>query len=235
MSLTAPYHPGGKGRVLALDAPYVLPEGMDLRGIAGIVLKRKQNPETAAAIAAMDEASRKQAQSQIGFYNGKTISDPPAQGPHRPSYHPPEFLKSEIEDLAAVFRRLAGVKETKVWFPQAPAQTFHVDGVETRPQWRLTYAFTGAQTVWHSYRIDEHTPRRETMGAIYPVMPDDKIGTENQDYFMAEGALMFLWNSPNSLFHKTPDHQDENRFLVTLDASSPQRADCNRSCPFPCR
>ena len=229
------FHPGGQGRVITLDAPYVLPEGMDLRGIAGVILKREQNPETAAAVAAMDESLREKTRKQSGVYNGETIMPAKGMGPYRPTYDPPAFLKPEIKELAAVFQRLTGGNETKVWFPQLPAKNFHVDGMENRPQWRLTYAFSGAQTLWHSYRIDNHTPRREYMGGLYPIMPEDRIGTENKDYFTAEGALMFLWNSPNSLFHKTPEGHNTNRFLLTLDAASPKRADCARSCPFPCR
>lgn len=231
------YHPGGKGRVITLDPPYELPEGMDLRGIAGVVLRRTQNAAAAAEINALPQEELAALRQHVGLYNGKEFTQKESDHPRHPPapYAPPKNVAQEIVVLADAFQRLTGSKQSKAWFPSAPAPTFHVDGAVVMPQWRLTYAFTGAQTIWHSYVRDKDTPVVNRGGVGFPVIPESRIGTEGKDFFASEGALMFLWNSPNGLFHATPPGQTDRRFVVTLDTPAPRRLDCTRSCPFPCR
>ena len=236
MSLTALHHPGGKGRVITLDAPYVLPEGMDLRGIAGVVLKREQNPETAGWIKGLDNDTRAALHKTTAQYINGELRQSPGYGPHRPPAMPPAEIAAEVIDLAAAFQRLANANKIDAWFPSAPAPKFHIDGAARTPCWRLTYAFTGAQTIWHSYKRSEQTPVHARGGIGFPMIPDNDIGEEGRDYFASEGALMFLWNSPNGLFHKSPQTSPEDkRFVLTLDAAAPRRSGCTLSCPHPCR
>lgn len=230
------YHPGSKGRVITLDPPYELPEGMDLRGIAGVVLKRMQNTAAAAEIDALSTTDLAELRRHRGSYDGKNFSRTEPMGPHpAPPYAPPENVAREITVLADAFHRLTNSPRVTAWFPNAPARTFHVDGAMVQPSWRLTYAFTGAQTLWHSYIRNENTPIERKGMVGFPVIPEAEVGREGKDFFPSEGALMFLWNSPNGLFHATPPAQDDRRFVLTLDGPAPKRAGCERSCPFPCR
>lgn len=231
------YHPAANGRVITLDAPYELPEGMDLRGIAGVVLKRTQNADAAAEINTMSQDDLAALRRHSGVYDGKSFSQIEPMGPHpAPPYAPPECLAREITELADAFHRLTKSPKITAWFPNAPAPTFHADGVMTRtPSWRLTYAFTGEQTVWHTYRRNENTPVLNRGGVGFPVIPEPETGKKGTDYFSSEGALMFLFNSPNALFHATPPAQNDRRFVITLDGFAPRREGCERSCPFPCR
>ena len=231
------YHPAGKGRVIILDPPYALPEGMDLRGIAGVVLKREQNPETAAAIRAMSDEDYRGLFKHEGRYDGTSLKQLYQRGPRPPApFALPAFIMDEVRELSAAFTRLTGTNETGIHFPaNRAAPQFHIDGMSNRPAWRLTYAFTGAQTIWHSAERKDST-HVASFGTIgFPILPDDEAGAENIDYFKSEGALMFLTNSANGLFHKVPPEEPGRRFIATFDTYAPKRADCSRSCPFPCR
>ena len=237
MSLSHHYHPGGKGRVITLEAPYELPEGTDLRGIAGVVLKREQNPETAAALAAMSDAEFASLHQHAGLYDGVALKQQLQMGPRPPApFDLPAPIMDELKTLSSAFLRLTGAKETLIQFPSnRAAQKFHIDGANAKPAWRLTYAFTGAQSLWHNAVRDETIPVCGDAMTGFPTLPDDKVGKKGVDYFAADGALVFLTYSPNGLFHQPPQEDGKRRLLAILNTNAPQRADCSRSCPFPCR
>lgn len=233
-------HPASAGRVITLDPPYELPSGMDLRGIAGIILKREPKPAIADYINTLSPDGMEALRRNEALFDGKTLSENPGlgYGPHKPPpFNIPEAIASEITELASALHALTDIKKSRLWFPSAPATTFHVDGSATdKPQWRMTYAFNGAQTVWHTYQRDENTPMERKMGLSYPSIPEDRIGADGKESHAAEGALIFLWNSANALFHRTPDNQPANRFVMTLDANVEKRGiNCNLTCPRPCR
>lgn len=227
-------HPNSNGRVIVLDE---IPQQMDLRGIAGIVCKRTKNPEIAAYINARSPEELKELRSNEALFDGHSLIQRPGNGPHRPAaFNLPAIIEKEVAELAKIFHDVTNAKTSRIWFPSAPATTFHVDGSQTNsPQWRMTFALNGDQTIFHNYQRDENTPMQRAMGLSYPVIPEDRIGTFGTDSFAAEGALIFLWNSKNALFHRTPDKQAENRFVVTIDANAPRQLNCQQNCPFPCR
>jgi len=230
-------HPGGNGRVIVLEPPYQLPSGMDLRGIAGVVLKREQNLEIKAMLDNMSDEEKDILHKQAGRNKaGQLIQNPP-MGPRPPaSFDLPEPLRGEIETLSNIFQRLTGAQENVIWFPRTPAPQFHIDGTMTKnPVWRLTYAFSGAQTEWHRHIKTNETPVLKQGFVGFPILSENENGVNNIDYFASEGALMFLCHSDNGLFHRTPLGIYDKRFVVTMDAGAPKRENCTASCPFPCR
>lgn len=232
------FHPASCGRVLVLEPPYELPDGMkDLRGVAGVVLKRKPNPDVADYINSLSDEEFSDLHKHEGLIVHGEMKQGPARGPRPPApFSPPDIIANEIHTLASVFQRLAHTNENRAYFPTTPAPEFHCDGAATNlPNWRMTYALTGPQTLWHSYQRDSETPvvRRGMMG--FPMIPKDNIGELNKDYFASEGALMFLTDSANALFHRSPDKEKGRRFVVTFDARSERRVNCGANCLFPCR
>lgn len=229
----ATYHPAANGRVITLDPPYELPEGMDLRGIAGVVLKRTQNAQTAAYIRSLDDsgiAALRRAKAE--FSGGKLVQK--IEGP-RACPMPPSPLAEEITEIASAFARLTRTDNVNLHMAYSNPREFHIDGTGFHPNWRLTYAFEGAQTLWHRGIKTDSMPVKTVPGMGFPLLPKDQIGEEGKDFFPSEGALLFMTFSPNGLFHRAPNGDDSKRIVMTLDAHAPRRPDCSRSCPFPCR
>ncbi len=230
-----PYHPRSNNRVIVLDAPYALPQGTDLRGIAGVVIRAERDPAIERYLQNLSETHVQELQKCKGRFVDGTLKRKPGEGPHAPPPLPPEPIAQASEKLAKIFHSLTQATQINIHFSTATAPSFHIDGSNSKPSWRLTYAFIGNQTIWHSQTRDQNTPVSVQGGTGFPVLPKEKIGIRDVDYFESEGALMFLGYSPNGLFHKSPDNQNARRLVVTMDADAPRRIDCTRSCPFPCR
>lgn len=230
------FHPLGKGRIIQLDPPYQLPEGMDLRGIAAVILKREQNPETARYIVDMDSETRQALRRSEGRLVNNELAQKAQSGPRAPAPLPSEPLLAETAELVRAFNDLTKPAYLGFHLSASNALKFHTDGVGGRtPSWRLTYAYTGAQTICHTAILDDTFVVHGNGGTGFPLLPDQATGQQGVDYFEAQGAVLFRTFSANALVHKTPDGQDNTRVVLTIDANTPKNLNCTATCPFPCR
>lgn len=232
------YHPASQGRVIILDPPYELPPGMDLRGIAGVVLKKEPNKEILSYIDGLsDEKYQAVHRGEASYVSKQGVIQKPPQGPRPSPPLPEEILMDDISTLGRAFNRLTGIDNVGIHLRPSNAPLFHMDGAGGMPSWRLTYAFTGDQTEWHTALAN--VPGRQASvkgGTVFPLLRDNEIGENGIDFFPAEGALIFrTFSGGNGLFHRTPPNQPERRLVLTFDGLGSKNPNCGQNCPFPCR